>query len=240
TAYREPSGPGVRVDSGVAAGNEVSGTYDPMIAKLIVHGVDREHARRRMLRALDEFVIEGPKTLLGFHKALLEHECFVAGETCHGIVESKELAARAAELEPVHEAPAAVTNGRAIERVRSVEVDGRRFDVRVLEPEQPWRELARRRRERVHAGGGGAGGAIVSPMQGTVLSVAVAEGDTVEAGAVICIVEAMKMENEVRAHEAGTVTQLSVGAGEPVASGQTICIVEAASTAASTMGPGPA
>src|SRR4051794_30559339 len=99
TGYREPSGPGVRVDSGVAAGNELSGAYDPMIAKLIVHGVDREHARHRMLRALGEFHIEGPKTLIGFHRALLSHECFVRGETCHGLVESDELAARAAELE---------------------------------------------------------------------------------------------------------------------------------------------
>src|SRR5207245_7357774 len=80
TAYREPAGPGVRVDSGVTAGSEVSGAYDPLIAKLIVHGVDREHARRRMLRALDEFVVEGPKTLIGFHKALLAHPCFAAGE----------------------------------------------------------------------------------------------------------------------------------------------------------------
>ena len=78
----------MRVDSGVAAGSEVSALYDPMIAKLIVHGVDREHARRRMLRALDEFVIEGVTTLLGFHQALLSHPCFVAGETCHGLVES--------------------------------------------------------------------------------------------------------------------------------------------------------
>ncbi len=84
TGYREPSGPGVRVDSGVAAGYEVSASYDPMIAKLIVHGVDREHARRRMLRALDEFWIEGPQTLIGFHKALLSHPCFIAGETCLG------------------------------------------------------------------------------------------------------------------------------------------------------------
>src|SRR5438477_2913714 len=98
TAYREPAGPGVRVDSGVAAGYEVSGSYDPMVAKLIVHGENREHARRRMLRALDEFSIEGPTTLIGFHKALLSHPCFVAGETCHGIVESEELAARAAQL----------------------------------------------------------------------------------------------------------------------------------------------
>jgi len=196
-----------------------------MIAKLIVHGVDREHARRRMLRALDEFVIAGPKTLLGFHKALLEHECFVRGETCHGLVESEELAARAAELEPRPAAPAATTNGRSVARVRSVEVDGKRFEVRVLEPEQPWRELARRRRERGRSGGGHGNDAIVSPMQGTVLTVAVENGDEVESGQVLCIVEAMKMENEVRAPHAGTVEQLSVEAGGPVAAGQVICVL---------------
>ena len=92
-------GPGVRVDSGVAAGSEISPLYDPMIAKLIVHDVDRESARRRMLRALDEFELGGVKTLLGFHRALLRHPCFVAGGTCHGVVESDELAAAAAELE---------------------------------------------------------------------------------------------------------------------------------------------
>ena len=224
TAYREPSGPGVRVDSGVAAGNEVSGVYDPMIAKLIVRGVDREHARRRMLRALDEFVIEGPKTLLGFHKALLEHECFVRGETCQGIVESAELATRGAELDgsgPV----GSPLPGRAVERVRTVEVEGRRFEVRVHEREQPWRELARRRAERARAGTAGGTDTIVSPMQGTVLSVAVAEGDSVESGQLICIVEAMKMENEVHAHRRGTVSQLSVAAGRPITTGQVICVV---------------
>jgi acetyl-CoA/propionyl-CoA carboxylase biotin carboxyl carrier protein len=224
TAYREPSGPGVRVDSGVAAGNEVSGVYDPMIAKLIVRGVDREHARRRMLRALDEFVIEGPKTLLGFHKALLSHECFVRGETCHGLVESEELAARAAELDGSGPSDT-LQHGRTVERARSVEVDGWRFQVRILEPEQPWRELARRRRERVRYGRAGGNDAIVSPMQGTVLSVAVADGDPVEAGQVICIVEAMKMENEVRAPHAGTVAELSVEAGQPVTTGQVICVL---------------
>jgi acetyl-CoA/propionyl-CoA/long-chain acyl-CoA carboxylase, biotin carboxylase, biotin carboxyl carrier protein len=226
TAYREPSGPGVRVDSGVVAGDVVSGAYDPLIAKLIVRGVDREHARRRMLRALDEFVIEGPKTLLGFHKALLEHECFVRGETCEGLVESAELARRAAELDGTGPG-AGVVHGRTVERARTVEVDGRRFEVSVLEPEQPWLELARRRRERAGAGGAGGSDTIVSPMQGTVLSVAVAEGDDVEAGQLICIVEAMKMENEVHAHRSGTVTQLSVAAGLPVTTGQVICVVTA-------------
>jgi acetyl-CoA/propionyl-CoA carboxylase biotin carboxyl carrier protein len=179
-----------------------------------------------MLRALDEFVIAGPKTLIGFHKALLRHDCFIRGETCHGLVESEELAARAAELEPVH--VVAESDGRTTERVRAVEVNGRRFEVRVLEPEEPWRELARRRRERSSRGGGGGSDAIVSPMQGTVLSVAVAEGDTVEAGAVLCIVEAMKMENEVRAHQSGVVTRLTVAAGDAVATGQTICVIEPA------------
>jgi len=226
TAYREPAGPGVRVDSGVSAGHEVSGVYDPMIAKLIVHGVDREHARRRMLRALGEFQIEGPKTLIGFHEALLAHECFIRGETCHGLVESEELAARAAELDGGRPAGGAVAQGRSVERVRVVEVEGRRFEVRTSEPEPPWRELARRRRERGHASGVGASDAVVSPMQGTVLSVAVAEGDAVEAGQVICIVEAMKMENEVRAHRAGTVAALAVEQGMPVSSGQVLCRLE--------------
>src|SRR6476660_8506419 len=92
TSYREPSGPGIRVDSGVAAGSEIRGLYDPMIAKLIVHDTSRETARRRMLRALAEFEISGVKSLLGFHRALLTHPCFIEGETCHGLVESEELA----------------------------------------------------------------------------------------------------------------------------------------------------
>jgi acetyl-CoA/propionyl-CoA/long-chain acyl-CoA carboxylase, biotin carboxylase, biotin carboxyl carrier protein len=236
TGYREPAGPGVRVDSGVAAGYEVSGAYDPMVAKLIVHGVDREHARRRMLRALDEFWIEGPTTLIGFHKALLAHPCFVAGETCHGVVESEELAAQAAVLgaAPAHPPPGnsrlqgKTGPARTLETVRSVEVDGRRFEVRLSKPEPEWIALARRRRERVSHGGGGAGGrdAIVSPMQGTVLGVPVADGDTVEAGQVICIVEAMKMENEVNAHRGGVVRNLSVEPGQPVTTGQVICTIE--------------
>ncbi len=237
TGYREPAGPGVRVDSGVAAGYEVSGAYDPMVAKLIVHGVDREHARRRMLRALDEFWIEGPTTLIGFHKALLEHPCFVAGETCHGVVESEELATRAAELGAAPPNPPGNNlfqgrtnpDGAMVERVRTVEVDGRRFEVRVSEPEPEWRALARRRRERVRSSGAGAAGgdAVVSPMQGTVLAVPVSDGDEVEPGQVICVVEAMKMENEVHAPRAGTIRSLSVGPGQSVTTGQVICTIEA-------------
>ena len=221
TVYREPAGPGVRVDSGVAEGYEVSGAYDPMVAKLIVLGVDREHARRRMLRALDEFWIEGPATLIGFHKALLSHPCFVAGETCEGIVESLQ-------VEDGRPSLRGSAVGRTVERVRTVEVDGRRFEVRLSDPEPEWRALARLRRERVRQGGSGAGGrdAVVSPMQGVVLAVRVADGDDVDAGQVICVVEAMKMENEVHAHRAGTVRSLSVEPGQPVATGQVICTIE--------------
>jgi acetyl-CoA/propionyl-CoA carboxylase, biotin carboxylase, biotin carboxyl carrier protein len=222
TVYREPAGPGVRVDSGVAEGYEVSGAYDPMVAKLIVHGVDREHARRRMLRALGEFVIEGPTTLVGFHKALLAHPCFVAGETCHGVVESLDV-----EAEDGRPPLRATTIGGTVERVRTVEVDGRRFEVRLSEPEPEWRALARVRAERARQGRSGAGGrdAVVSPMQGTVLSVPVADGDEVEPGQVICIVEAMKMENEVRSQRGGTVEDLSVEPGQPVTTGQVICTI---------------
>src|SRR5438094_1831697 len=135
--YGEPSGPGVRVGSGVAAGSEISPLYDPMVAKLIVHGADREHARRRMLRALDEFVVEGVKTLIGFHKALLTHPCFIEGATCHGLVESELMASRAAELEngrpPGAREPSVAASVR--EAVRAIEVDGRRVEVRMLQPE---------------------------------------------------------------------------------------------------------
>jgi acetyl-CoA/propionyl-CoA carboxylase biotin carboxyl carrier protein len=200
-----------------------------MIAKLIVRGSDREHARRRMLRALEDFAIAGPPTLLGFHRALLEHSCFVAGETCHGVVESEELAGRAAELERGAEDLVADSNylpSAALRaRVRAVEVDGRRYDVTLLEPEPPWAAVARRRRERVSAGAGGTGDAVVSPMQGTVLKVEVADGDEVEAGQVLCVVEAMKMENEIVAHRAGTVAELSVAVGAAVTNGQVICRV---------------
>ncbi len=228
--YREPSGPGVRVDSGVSAGSEISPLYDPLIAKLVVHDVDREHARRRMLRALDEFVVDGVKTLIGFHKALLTHPCFIDGATCYGLVESELMAARAAELEDGARSGGPELVGSATrESIRSVEVDGRRFEVRILRPEPGFVELGRRRRERSRHGGAAGPGrdAVVSPMQGTVLSVEVAEGDEVEAGQVLCIVEAMKMENEVHAHRAGRVTELSVAAGQPVKTGQVICIVAA-------------
>ena len=225
TVYREPSGPGVRVDSGVSAGSEISPLYDPLIAKLIVHDVDRESARRRMLRALDEFELGGVKTLLGLHRALLRHPCFVEGGTCDGLVESDELAAAAAALERAPAGETAAPNGRMRERVTQVEVDGRRFDVKVHEPEPPWVELAGRRAERRRTGRGAVDEEVVSPMQGTVIAVKVAEGDEVRAGQVVCVVEAMKMENEIVAHRDGVVSGLAVSVGQAVRNGDLICVV---------------
>ena len=226
TAYREPAGPGVRVDSGVVEGVEVSGLYDPLIAKLCVHGVDREHARRRMLRALEEFVIEGVPTLVPFHRALLSHSCFVEGGTCHGLVESEVLARRAQELAEQPRGILARASGALAEQVSVVELDGRRFEVKLLRAAPQHAELAARRRER------GAGStqaaardAVISPMQGTVLAVEVSEGEEVAAGQVVCVVEAMKMENEIRAHRQGRVKELSVAAGQPVATGQVVCVL---------------
>jgi acetyl-CoA/propionyl-CoA carboxylase biotin carboxyl carrier protein len=222
TAYREPAGPGVRVDSGVTAGSEVVGLYDPLVAKLVVWDADRERARRRMLRALDEYVIEGVTTLVPFHRALLEHPCFVAGETCFGLVE--EIAAGVVAGPGVTSAPAPA---RVREEAVGVELDGRRFEVTLLRPEPPHAELARRRRERSGDGArhGAAREAVVSPMQGTVLAVEVGEGDAVREGQVICVVEAMKMENEITAHRPGQITSLSVAPGEQVTTGQVICVV---------------
>ena len=230
TRYREPAGPGVRVDSGVRAGDEISGLYDPMVAKLIVHDVDRERARLRMLRALDEFVVEGPPTLLGFHRALLREPCFVSAGTCEGVVESEELAHKAQELSQpfshLATSVAGAADGGTGARTLEIEVDGRRHEVRLHLPEPPWAELARRRRGRAFGLGAGASGAVASPMQGTVLTVEVAEGDAVAAGQVLAVVEAMKMENEIVAHRDGVVRQLAVAPGQAVRNGELICVLD--------------
>jgi acetyl-CoA/propionyl-CoA carboxylase biotin carboxyl carrier protein len=232
TAYREPGGIGVRVDSGVRAGDQVSGLYDPLLAKLVVRDVDRERARMRMLRALEEFVVEGPATLVAFHRALLESPCFVAASSCRGIVESPELAQRAKELTerlPHMTTKTARTSdgsGRdSRERLVSVELDGRRHEVRVHTPAPAWTELARRHRARRKGLAGAATDAVLSPMQGTVLRVEVQEGDAIEAGRVICVVEAMKMENEIVAHRDGVVAELAVVAGQQVGNAELICVL---------------
>ena len=238
TAYREPSGPGVRVDSGVRAGSEIAEIYDPMVAKLIVWDVDRESARRRMIRALDEFVVEGPATLIPFHRWLFENEEFIAGGACHALLAG--LAEKATPIPPAGTGPVAPSAadvaeeaGPRTERRFLAEVGGRRFEV-ALHYDAP-------------AGGGGAPAParsprakrvegrsgrrrrvpdqVVTPMQGTVLKVLVEVGQEMSAGDVVCIVEAMKMENEVAAHRSGTVRELRVAPGQGVGVGEVLAIV---------------
>ncbi len=226
TRYREPGGPGVRVDSGVEEGGEVVGLYDPMIAKLLVWDSDRPRAIARMRRALDEFEIEGVPTLLPLHRLIFARPEFVAGETCAGLVEG-ELAAQLAPAEP-----ATAPGPGVLERTVELELDGRRHTVRVLDAAADVLAGERRRRsERRARGRGGSTGseAISSPMQGTVLRVEVREGEPVETGRVLVIVEAMKMENEIAADRRGIVADVRVAPGDSVRSGQVLLsVVDAA------------
>jgi acetyl-CoA/propionyl-CoA carboxylase biotin carboxyl carrier protein len=233
SSYREPAGPFVRVDSGADAGYEVLPLYDPMIAKLIVWDVDREASTKRMLRALGEYEIGGLKTLIPFHRALLATEQWRNGETCRDLVEDKgwlkELAFPApAPADEEAEEP-------SVERTYAVEVSGRKFDVKVIGapaapngavPAGAAKKAPRRERKAGGGGGGGAPGQLVSPLQGTVLRVAVEKGATVEEGALICVIEAMKMENEITAPSAGTVEELGVSEGGSIATGDTIAVIK--------------
>jgi acetyl-CoA/propionyl-CoA carboxylase biotin carboxyl carrier protein len=232
TRYREPSGPGVRVDSGVLAGSEITPLYDPMVAKLIVWDVDREAATRRMMRALEEFDIDGVRTLIPFHKAIMASDQWARAETCRDLVEDRAwLTALAFEPAPAADGDA---NGQ-LERTYTVEVSGKRFDVRVLgdaiaaptgggnsaAPAKP------RRERRSSGGGGGAGGdTLASPLQGNVFKVLVEQGATVEEGALVCIIEAMKMENEIAAHKAGVIAELPISEGAPVTVGATLAVIK--------------
>jgi acetyl-CoA/propionyl-CoA carboxylase, biotin carboxylase, biotin carboxyl carrier protein len=239
--YREPAGPGVRVDSGVGPGSEITPMYDPMVAKLIVWDADREQATKRMLRALAEYEIEGLKTLIPFHRALLATEQWARGETCRDLVEDREWLKALAFPAPPKAADD--DDAAAVERDYTVEVSGRRFDVKVIGPPAangtngagppavaagPRRAPKRAERSGGGGGGGGASGdTLVSPLQGNMWKVLVEQGQTVEEGQLVCIIEAMKMENEITAHKAGVVSELAVKEGEPITSGATIAVISA-------------
>ncbi|HXE99428.1 MAG TPA: acetyl-CoA carboxylase biotin carboxylase subunit [Solirubrobacterales bacterium] len=237
TSYREPGGPGVRVDSGVAAGSEVTPLYDPLIAKLIAWDTDRERATARMLRALGEYEIGGLVTLVPFHEAILVTDQWRNAETCRDLIgDRKWLKSLEPSPEPSADAgPDQAAEPEGMERTYQVEVDGRLHSVRVIgaagASADPGAGTGLRRpprRERA-AGDGPRPSAtemLVSPIQGTVLKVAVSEGDEVEDGALICVIEAMKMENEITAHRPGKISQLAVSKGASVAAGDAIAKIE--------------
>ena len=229
--YVEPGGPGVRVDSGLRAGSEVTPLYDPMVAKLIVCDRDRERATARMLRALGEYEISPLQTLIPFHRAILSTEQWARGETCRDLTEDRKWLA---ELTPTAANPpdAGADGGEQAERSYAVEVDGRLHRVKVIgaaAADGGPAPAAKRppRREGAGVGAGGASGpALASPLQGTILKVAVDEGAEVEEGALICVIEAMKMENEIAAHRAGKVGALAIRQGAAVNAGDQICTIE--------------
>ena len=232
-SYREPSGPGVRVDSGVEGGSEVTPMYDPMVAKLVVWDVDREKATRRMLRALGEYDCGGLTTLIPFHKAILATEQWRNGETCRDLMEDADWLKSTAPETP-STAPES-EDKELVEREYKVEVAGKLFEVKVIgeavagNPGPAAAASARKPPRRGHGGGSGPSASstsLPSPLQGTVLKVAVAEGDEVAEGALVCVIEAMKMENEITAHRAGKVTAVNVAEGGAVGSGDVIAVIE--------------
>ncbi len=227
--YIEPAGPGVRVDSGLEAGSEVTPLYDPMVAKLITWDVDREQATSRMLRALGEYEIAPLTTLIPFHKAILATEQWAKGETCRDLIEDKKwLKTLAPETAP--KTTEGEDEAEPVERTYAVEVDGRLHAVKVIGAASPGAVAGGKRppkRERSSGSGGGATGpSLPSPLQGTVLKVAVANGAEVAEGDLICVIEAMKMENEITAHVAGKVTELNVSEGAAIDAGDAICKIE--------------
>jgi acetyl-CoA/propionyl-CoA carboxylase biotin carboxyl carrier protein len=235
--YREPTGPGVRVDSGVGAGGEVSPMYDPMVAKLIVWDADREQATKRMLRALSEYEIEGLKTLIPFHQALLATEQWAKGETCRDLLEDKSWLKTLAFPAPV--LADAEDEDEKVEHSYTVEVSGKRFDVKVLGPafaggavpangaSAAGARQAPKRTQRKSSSGGGPD-TLPSPLQGNMWKVLVKQGDTVTEGQLLCIIEAMKMENEITAHKAGVITELPISEGAPIAAGAPIATIKSA------------
>jgi acetyl-CoA/propionyl-CoA/long-chain acyl-CoA carboxylase, biotin carboxylase, biotin carboxyl carrier protein len=231
SSYREPAGPGVRVDSGVEAGSEVTPMYDPMVAKLIVWDVDREHATRRMQRALGEYEVGGLTTLIPFHRAILATEQWARGETCRDLMEDRDWLKTTAPEEVA--APAPERGGEALARDYKVEVSGKLFEVKVVgeaiaagaAPAAAGRRPPKRERKSA-AAAGASSESLPSPLQGTVLKVAVEEGATVEEGDLICVIEAMKMENEIAAHRSGRIAKLNVSAGAAVSSGDTLAVIE--------------
>jgi acetyl-CoA/propionyl-CoA carboxylase, biotin carboxylase, biotin carboxyl carrier protein len=235
--YIEPAGPGVRVDSGLEAGLEVTPLYDPMVAKLIVWDSDRERATKRMMRALGEFRIEPLVTLIPFHQAILATKQWASGETARDLIADKKwlksLTPEASSAAPPGASGSEEGSAEELaERTFKVEVDGRLHEVKVIGAAAPAGGAAGARRPPKRdrqAGGGSGGGAtedLVSPIQGTVLKVAVKKGQEVEEGALICVVEAMKMENEITAHRAGKVTELDVREGGSVGTGERVARIE--------------
>jgi acetyl-CoA/propionyl-CoA carboxylase biotin carboxyl carrier protein len=220
TAWNIPTGPGVRVDAGFRNGDVIGGNFDSLLAKLIVTGATRKEAIQRARRALAEFEVGGLATALPFHRAILEDPAYT---------EEFKVYTSYIENEFKNEIPAFESSADEIQtRVAAeklvAEVNGKRFEILVHTPEP----VVKRHREKQSSSGGSSGTGLASPMQGTVVKIAVEEGQSVEAGDLIIVLEAMKMEQPLNAHKSGVIKNLKAVIGETVASGTVLCdIIEA-------------
>jgi acetyl-CoA/propionyl-CoA carboxylase biotin carboxyl carrier protein len=226
SGYREPGGPFVRTDAGVSEGRTIPGDYDSLIAKLVVWGEDRERARRRMLRALSEYHIEGVPSTIPFHRWVLDTPEFREGRHHTKFVEQALAETALPEFsQPTGTPPAAAASQDVAASTIVVEVGGKRIPVRVFDP------AARTAPKLPAAGARGAhghhaGDVIAAPMQGTILQVMVEEGQEIASGDVVCILEAMKMENHIVSTRDGMVAELPIKPGQVVEIGQTIAVIE--------------
>ncbi len=220
TQWVLPTGPGVRVDAGFKNGDTIGGNFDSLLAKLIITGATREQAIERARRALAEFAIDGLATALPFHRAILEDPAFTQEFKVYtSYIENEfnnEIPLYAAAAQPLetHMAPEHLVT----------EVNGKRFEILVHAP----KAIVKRHRAKQSMAGGSSGAALTSPMQGTVVKIAVNEGDLVEVGDLVIVLEAMKMEQPLMAHKAGVISNLSAVIGNTVSSGTALCdIIEA-------------
>jgi len=227
TVFDPPSGPGVRLDAGVRTGSVIGGQFDSMLAKLIVVGADRQQALERSRRALAEFTVEGLPTVIPFHRAVLENPAFAAPDAGGFTVHTRWIETEfSAELVPYAGVPEPEPS--TARQIVVVEVGGRRLEVSLpgelaLGTAASGGTKAKPRKRGGGQAGAASGDTVTAPMQGTVVKVAVSEGDPVSTGDLIVVVEAMKMENPVTAHKSGTITQLNAEPGAPVTQGTVIC-----------------
>ncbi|HEX5427515.1 acetyl/propionyl/methylcrotonyl-CoA carboxylase subunit alpha [Segeticoccus rhizosphaerae] len=237
SVFRPPSGPGVRLDSGVEAGDVISGAFDSMLAKLIVTGRDRTEALERSRRALDEFVVEGMPTVLPFHRAVVSDEAFAPADAEQPFSTHTRWIETEFDntIEP-YAGPVADSPDQDEERQRVVvEVGGKRLEVvlpggfalgAVGGSAAVNRQRAPRRSSRSKGGTQASGDSLTAPMQGTIVKIAVEDGQSVEQGDLVVVLEAMKMEQPINAHKAGTISGLTASVGETVTNGAVIADIK--------------
>ncbi len=231
TALRLPSGPGVRVDTGIEEGTVIGGNFDSLLAKVIITGESRQQALERARRALDEMVVDGMATALPFHRAIVRDPSFTAEPF---VVHTRWIETEWSDAVPAWTDPGSSSVEPEQRETVVVEVGGKRLEVSLPAgflgstggagaPKSA--APGRRSTKRGHAAVA-SGDALTSPMQGTIVKIGVAEGDTVAEGDMIVVLEAMKMEQPLNAHKAGVVTGLSAAVGEVVSAGATICEIK--------------